>query len=83
MSVYAAWQHAGGEQWRDEAGRVLALRCEAKDARTRDRLSIFLVSSYAPHSGMTDAESDTHYAALDAVLAHRKPAQRADYWHGC
>ena len=29
-AAYAAWQHAGGEQWRDEAGRVLALRCKAK-----------------------------------------------------
>ena len=71
-AAYAAWQRAGGEHWRDKAGRVLAIRFEARDPFTDKFVSVFYVSSYAPNSGMAQAEHDAHEAALDRVIANRK-----------
>ena len=71
-AAYEAWQKAGGEHWCDTAGRVLALRCQVKDRHTRQSVYLFIVSAYAPHSGMAATEHAAFYASLDGILAHRK-----------
>ena len=67
----AAWQKAGGQHWKDDDARVLAIRMEVQDVRTRKGLCVFLVSGYAPDSSKPAAEIDAYYDALSRVLAHR------------
>ena len=72
----AAWERTGRELHVDLGPRLMAIRlevrCGGRGRAYHQKMSIFLVSSYAPDSSKPAAEHEAYYTGLAVLLARRR-----------